>query len=95
MIAAPHDRRPVVGAPRADATVAGGVASAGAGDPELAPLLARLLTGEPLDRDERGAIVGEVLRLWALEARRGAGLALGADRGPDYSSPRSFAANRA
>ena len=37
--------------------------------PRLAPLLARLLAGDPLDRDERGLIVGEVLRLWALDAR--------------------------
>lgn len=37
--------------------------------PYVAPLLARLLAGEPLDRDQRGVIVGEVLRLWAMEER--------------------------
>ena len=59
MIAAPFDRR---------ATAAVGGALPGF-DPVVVPLLARLLVGEPLDRDQRGVIVGEVLRLWAIEER--------------------------
>jgi hypothetical protein len=43
----------------------------------VAPLLARLLVGDPLDRDERAVIVGEVMRLWAAEAA-----AAGADDTP-------------
>ena len=75
MIAAERDRWTLPAEPRGERAALARAVRAGDGKEELAsvvaPLLVRLLAGEPLDREQRAVIVGVVVRLWALEAAAG------------------------